>query len=240
MLWTRASCSRECWIWRSWPCSRRRTAMAMTCIRRRRDVPGGERRALLVRHRRRGARPRLPHRRRRAALGGRRHSSACREGRGPVRSGASRLPTTRSRSAANTTTRAVLLARWNPLRTVAAPGWRRVPPCARLPVRNHLDRSGVRGGRAQRNGRVAGRRRHVDADRRRGLRRGAHRAGRDLLGGGPRRARGPPGGQPARAPTRRSTSSRPSVRATLNRSGLRVDPVRATRISCEASRMEPG
>jgi hemerythrin superfamily protein len=39
---------------------------------------------------------------------------------------------------------------------------------------------------------------------------------------------------------RRMTSSRPSARATWNRSGLLVDPVNATLISWEASRIEPG
>jgi transcriptional regulator with XRE-family HTH domain len=41
------------------------------------------------------------------------------------------------------------------------------------------------------------------------------------------------------APTRRTTSARPSVVATACRSGLRVDPVSATRMTWDASRTEP-
>lgn len=46
--------------------------------------------------------------------------------------------------------------------------------------------------------------------------------------------------QAVRADSRRRTSSVPSAPATACRSGLRVEPVRATRTSCDASRIEPG
>jgi hypothetical protein len=46
--------------------------------------------------------------------------------------------------------------------------------------------------------------------------------------------------QPVSDETRLMTSSRPRTRATLARSGLSLEPVSATLMSCDASMIEPG